>query len=71
VTEYENAPNGKKGVIPRREGRYSSHIVELTDFRVTLWVAAIQLSGPWWVRRDPDGDDLEVSVPESSDAPWE
>jgi transposase len=28
VTEYENAPNGEKGVILRREGLYSSHIIE-------------------------------------------
>ncbi|MGM1064175.1 transposase [Saccharothrix sp. Mg75] len=28
VTEYENAPNGEKGAILRREGLYSSHIIE-------------------------------------------
>jgi transposase-like protein len=28
VTEYENAPNGEKGAILRREGLYSSHVVE-------------------------------------------
>ncbi|WP_326552937.1 hypothetical protein [Micromonospora sp. NBC_01813] len=28
VAEYENAPNGEKGAILRREGLYSSHIVE-------------------------------------------
>ena len=28
VAEYENAPNGQKGVILRREGLYSSHIIE-------------------------------------------
>jgi len=28
VTEYERAPNGEKGAILRREGLYSSHIIE-------------------------------------------
>ena len=28
VAEYENAPNGEKGAILRREGLYSSHIIE-------------------------------------------
>jgi transposase-like protein len=28
VTEYENAPNGEKGAILRREGLYSSHVIE-------------------------------------------
>jgi transposase-like protein len=30
VAEYENAPNGEKGAILRREGLYSSHIIEWT-----------------------------------------
>lgn len=33
VTEYENAPNGEKGAILRREGLYSSHIIEWTRAR--------------------------------------
>lgn len=33
VTEYENAPNGEKGAILRREGLYSSHVVEWTRAR--------------------------------------
>jgi transposase len=33
VAEYENAPNGDKGAILRREGLYSSHIVEWTRAR--------------------------------------
>ncbi|WP_143532181.1 transposase [Saccharothrix sp. ALI-22-I] len=28
VAEYENAPNGEKGAILRREGLYSSHVIE-------------------------------------------
>jgi transposase-like protein len=33
VTEYENAPNGEKGAILRREGLYSSHLIEWTRAR--------------------------------------
>jgi len=28
VEEYDAAPNGEKGALLRREGRYSSHIIE-------------------------------------------
>jgi transposase len=35
VTEYENARNGEKGVILRREGLYSSHVIEWTRARDT------------------------------------
>jgi transposase-like protein len=33
VAEYENAPNGAKGAVLRREGLYSSHIIEWTRAR--------------------------------------
>ena len=33
VAEYENAPNGEKGAILRREGLYSSHMIEWTRAR--------------------------------------
>ncbi len=33
VTEYENAPNGEKGAVLRREGLYSSHVLEWTRAR--------------------------------------
>ncbi|HVV23739.1 MAG TPA: hypothetical protein VHF06_30170 [Pseudonocardiaceae bacterium] len=33
VAEYENAPNGEKGAILRREGPYSSHVIEWTRAR--------------------------------------
>jgi transposase len=33
VAEYENTPNGQKGAILRREGLYSSHIIEWTRAR--------------------------------------
>jgi transposase-like protein len=33
LAEYENAPNGQKGAILRREGLYSSHIIEWTRAR--------------------------------------
>jgi transposase len=33
VTEYQNAANGEKGAILRREGLYSSHVIEWTRAR--------------------------------------
>jgi len=33
VAEYEQAPNGEKGAILRREGLYSSHVIEWTKAR--------------------------------------
>ncbi|WP_165440832.1 transposase [Candidatus Protofrankia datiscae] len=33
VAEYENAPHGEKGAILRREGLFSSHVVEWTRAR--------------------------------------
>ena len=33
VAEYENAANGEKGAILRREGLYSSHVIEWTRAR--------------------------------------
>jgi transposase-like protein len=33
VAEYENAPTGEKGAVLRREGLYSSHIIEWTRAR--------------------------------------
>ena len=33
VAEYENAPIGEKGAVLRREGLYSSHIIEWTRAR--------------------------------------
>jgi transposase-like protein len=38
VAEYEAAPNGEKGAILRREGLYSSHVIEWTRARD---------AGPW------------------------
>ena len=31
--KYENAPNGEKGAVLRREGLYSSHVIEWTRAR--------------------------------------
>ena len=42
LAEYENAPNGQKGAILRREGLYSSHIIEWTRARD----AGVLTSGP-------------------------
>ena len=33
VAEYEGTPNGEKGALLRREGLYSSHIIEWTRAR--------------------------------------
>jgi transposase len=33
ITEYEQAPNGQKGAILRRENLYSSHVIEWTRAR--------------------------------------
>jgi transposase-like protein len=33
LAEYENASNGEKGAVLRREGLYSSHIIEWTRAR--------------------------------------
>jgi transposase len=33
VAEYENAPNGEKGAVLRREALYSSHVIEWTRAR--------------------------------------
>ncbi len=33
VAEYENTPNGEKGAVLRREGLYSSHVIEWTRAR--------------------------------------
>ena len=33
VAEYENAPNGEKGAVLRREGLYSSDVIEWTRAR--------------------------------------
>src|SRR5689334_2981523 len=33
VEEYEQAPNGQKGAVLRREGLYSSHVIEWTQAR--------------------------------------
>lgn len=33
VAEYENAPHGEKGAVLRREGLFSSHVVEWTRAR--------------------------------------
>ena len=42
VAEYENAANGEKGAILRREGLYSSHIIEWTRARD----AGVLVGGP-------------------------
>lgn len=48
VAEYENAPTGEKGAILRREGLYSSHVIEWTRAR-----DAGALNGVTDARRSP------------------
>ncbi|WNV89011.1 hypothetical protein [Umezawaea sp. Da 62-37] len=55
VTEYENAPNGEKGAILRREGLYSSHIIEWARAR-----DAGRLTG------EPAGPDPSTTPPRKS-----
>jgi transposase len=46
VTEYENAPNGEKGAILRREGLYSSHVIEWARARDAGILGGVADSGP-------------------------
>lgn len=64
VAEYENAPNGEKGAILRREGLYSSHVIEWTRARdagvLTAAGAERSASGPGRrPRRNADQVELE------------
>jgi transposase len=45
VTEYENAANGEKGAILRREGLYSSHVLEWTRARDAGALAGMTAAG--------------------------
>jgi transposase len=44
VAEYENAPNGEKGAVLRREGLYSSHVIEWTRARDAGALAGVAAS---------------------------
>jgi transposase-like protein len=46
VTEYENARNGEKGAILRREGLYSSHVIEWTRARNAGTLTTSQQADP-------------------------
>ncbi|MBB5159298.1 transposase [Saccharopolyspora phatthalungensis] len=48
VAEYENAPNGEKGAILRREGLYSSHVIEWTRARDAGVFSAGSAGGAGW-----------------------
>ncbi|WP_010310196.1 hypothetical protein [Saccharopolyspora spinosa] len=60
VAEYENAPNGEKGALLRREGLYSSHVIEWTRARDAgvLTVAPDTPSGP--ARRRKSAEQIEL-----------
>jgi transposase len=59
LAAYEAAPDGEKGAILRREGLYSSHVIE---WRRALVVAAVSASAPVVVVID-DADFLEPVWP--------
>jgi transposase len=62
VAEYENAPNGEKGAILRREGLYSSHIIEWTrarDAGALTGGAAESATPVKRVRKTAEGVELE------------
>jgi transposase-like protein len=57
LTEYDAAPEGTKGALLRREGLYSSHIVEWRKARDAGGLAA--LAAPRGrKRRDPQADKI-------------
>ena len=53
VAEYENAPNGEKGAVLRREGLYSSHVIEWTRARDAGLAPEVRIQEP---RRAPAVD---------------
>lgn len=64
LTEYENAANGEKGAVLRREGLYSSHIIEWArarDSGVLTGPADGQTPAgrPAWVKKSAEQVELE------------
>jgi transposase-like protein len=61
VAEYENAPNGEKGAVLRREGLYSSHVIEWTRARDAGALAGVADSrrSEKRPRRSAEGAELE------------
>jgi len=61
VAEYESAPNGEKGAILRREGLYSSHLIEWARARDAgaLEGVADSRRSPRRLRRSAEAAELE------------
>lgn len=57
VAEYEQAANGEKGAILRREGLYSSHIIEWTRARDA---GALGAGGPAAGRARKSAEQIEL-----------
>jgi transposase len=57
VAEYDAAPSGEKGAVLRREGLYSSHVIEWRRAR-----DAGALSGPARTRGRPAGDPRDGQI---------
>jgi transposase len=62
ITEYENAPNGEKGAILRREGLYSSHVIEWTRARDAgaLGAATVDKPAPAGQRSKKTAEQIEL-----------
>jgi transposase-like protein len=58
VTEYEDAPSGEKGAILRREGLYSSHVIEWTRAR-DAGALGPDTQAPKRARKTPEQVELE------------
>jgi transposase len=57
VAEYDAAPTGEKGAVLRREGLYSSHVIEWRRAR-----DAGTLAGPARPRGRPAGDPRDAQI---------
>jgi transposase len=57
VAEYDAAPAGEKGAVLRREGLYSSHVIEWRRAR-----DAGTLAGPAWPRGRPAADPRDAQI---------
>ncbi|KLL11291.1 transposase [Protofrankia coriariae] len=62
VAEYENAPHGEKGAILRREGLFSSHVVEWTRARDAgaLGGSGVAARGPAEKKPGKSAEQIEV-----------
>src|SRR4051812_50109085 len=57
VAEYDAAPDGEKGAVLRREGLYSSHIIDWRRSRDAGALAGLK-APRGWKRRDPQAEQI-------------